>query len=370
MHGHFALSDGILNIAAGITSVRDMGSVHAKIMELTEKFASGAVIGPHTYRAGFIDKASPYATGETVNSLAEALERVDWYADHGYLQIKLYSSIEPAWVEPIAERTHARKLRLSGHVPAFMSAEQAVRAGYDEIQHINMLFLNFLAGDREDTRQQLRFTLFGDKAGDVDLDGEQAEAFFHLLKEHGTVVDPTAAIFETQLLHKAGEPDPTFSAIIGHLPIAVSRRLYNPGFGVTDENETAWKKSHANELKMLKKLYDKGIPMVPGSDNMPGFTIHRELEIYTEAGIPNAAVLRMATLDSATIAGVANRSGSVTIGKDGDLVLLDGNPLEDMSAVRRAVTVVKGGNLYRPDELYRAVGVAPFLASLPARAEK
>ncbi|MCI0517025.1 MAG: amidohydrolase family protein, partial [Woeseiaceae bacterium] len=96
-----------------------------------------------------------------------------------------------------------------------------------------------------------------------------------------------------------------------------------------------------------------------------GFTIHRELELYAEAGIPKAAVLRMATLDSATLVGAANRTGSITAGKDADLVLLDGNPLEDISAVRRALAVVKSGYLYRPDDLYRAVGVKPFVESLP-----
>lgn len=367
MHGHFSLSDGILNIAGGITSVRDVGSVHEKIMEMTEKFASGAVIGPHTYRSGFIDRASPYATGDTVESLDEALERVDWYADHGYIQIKLYSSIEPDWVEPIAERTHARGMRLSGHIPAYMSAEQAVRAGYDEIQHINMLFLNFIAGDREDTRKQLRFTLYGDKAGDIDLDGAEARAFFDLLKEHQVVCDPTVAIFDTQLLHKAGNPDPTFAAVIDHLPPSVSRGLYNPEMEITATNEAAWSRSRVNALKMLKVLHDHGIRIVPGSDSIAAFTVHRELELYAEAGIPNAAVMRMATLDSASVVGAGNRTGSVSAGKDADLVLLDGNPLEDMSAVRRALAVVKGGYLYRPDDLYRAVGVKPFVESLPRR---
>ena len=102
MHGHFGLSDGVLNIAGGITSVRDIGSVHEQIMELTAKHDSGEVIGPNTYRSGFIDQASPYATGDTVESLEEALERVDFYGENGYMQIKLYSSIDPEWVDDIA----------------------------------------------------------------------------------------------------------------------------------------------------------------------------------------------------------------------------------------------------------------------------
>lgn len=363
MHGHFGLSDGILNIAGGITSVRDIGGVHEKVMELTEKFDAGEVVGPHTHRAGFIDKAGPYASGWAAETLEDALERVDFYADHGYIQVKLYSSIEPEWVRPIGERAHARGLRLSGHVPAFMSAEQAVRAGYDEIQHINMVFLNFLAGDREDTRKQIRFTLYGDEAGELDLSSPEVEEFIALLKENDVVVDPTAAIFETMLRHMPGEPDTTFAPIIDHLPNAVRRPMYNPEMDHAAANPEVWEKSAVAQAAMLRKLFENGIQLVPGSDNLPAFTVHRELEVYAEAGIPNAAVLRMATLDSARVTGVDDRTGSIAVGKAADLVLLDGNPLENISAVRRATLVLKGDTVYRPDELYRAVGVKPFVPS-------
>ncbi len=359
MHGHFGLEDGVLNIAGGITNVRIIGGVHDKIMEMTEKQDSGAVIGPNTYRAGFIDKSGPYASGWNAETLPEILERVDFFAENGYRQIKLYSSIEPEWVAPIAERAHEHGMRLSGHIPAFMSAEQAVKAGYDEIQHINMVFLNFIAGDREDTRQQLRFSLYGEKGADVDLDSEEVEDFIDLLKREGVVIDPTAAIFEDMLLHRAGEPAPTFASVIDHLPPAISRVLYSPQF----PHAETWSRSAPNQAAMLRKLYESGIQLVPGSDNMAAFTIHRELEVYAEAGIPNAAVLKMATLDSARVVGVDSRTGSIEVGKDADLILLDGNPLQDISAVRRAVLVMKRGTAYRPDELYKAVGVKPFVES-------
>ena len=131
----------------------------------------------------------------------------------------------------------------------------------------------------------------------------------------------------------------------------------------TGDGET-WSRSNENQRKMLKKLFDNGVQLVPGSDNIAAFTIHRELEVYVEAGIPEAAVLRMATLDSAGVVGVDDRTGSIAVGKDADLILLDGNPLNDISAVRRAMLVVKGNNAYRPDELYKVVGVEPFLASM------
>jgi len=362
MHGHFGLSDGVLNIAGGITSVRDIGSVHEQIMELTAKHDSGEVIGPNTYRSGFIDQASPYATGDTVKSLEEALERVDFYAENGYMQIKLYSSIDPGWVDDIAERTHSHGMRLSGHIPAFMSAEQAVRAGYDEIQHINMVFLNFLAGDREDTRKQLRFTLYGDEAGKLDLDSEEVEDYIALFVEKGTTIDPTAAIFDTMLVHHDGNPDPSFAAVIDHLPATVGRGLYKAEMDMGDKVDE-WAASAVAQAAMLKKLHDRGVQLVPGSDHMAAFTIHRELELYSEAGISNADVLRIASLDSARIVGVDDRTGSIAVGKDADLVLVEGNPLEDISAIRNATLVMKGNTAYRPDELYKAVGVRPFISS-------
>ncbi len=363
MHGHFSLSEGVLNIAGGVTNVRNIGSVHDKIMKLTAKHDSGEVIGPNTYRAGFIDKAGPYASGWAAETLEEALDRTDFFARQGYIQIKLYSSIEPEWVAPIAERAHSHGMRLSGHIPAFMSAEQAVRAGYDEIQHINMIFLNFSAGDREDTRQQIRFTLYGDEAGNLDLESQEAQDFFDLLKENEVVVDPTAAIFDTQLRHLPGEPDPTFAAVIEHLPASIARGLYNPEMDM-GEMVDAWGRSAENQAAMLKALQDNGIQLVPGSDSIAAFTLHREIELYSEAGIPNADVLRIATLDSARVTGVADRKGSIAVDKDSDLILLDGNPFEDISAIRRAVLVMKGDTLYRPDRLYKAVGVKPFLESV------
>ena len=363
MHAHFSLSDGVLNIAGGITNVRNIGGVHDKTIELTEKHDSGEVIGPNTYRAGFMDKAGPYASGWAAESLQDALDRVDFYAENGYIQIKLYSSIEPEWVAPIAERAHSHGLRVSGHIPAFMSAEQAVRAGYDEIQHINMVFLNFLAGDREDTRQQIRFTLYGDEAGKLDLKSEEVQSFFALLKENNVSVDPTAAIFDTSLRHLAGTPDPTFAAVVEHLPPSIARSMYNVEMNKRGEEE-AWLLSAENQAAMLKALHDYGIQLVPGSDNIAAFTVHREIELYAEAGIPVADVLRIATLDSARITGVADRKGSIEVDKDSDLILIDGNPFEDISAIRRAVLVMKGDTLYRPDDLYQSIGVKPFLPSV------
>ncbi|HSG52628.1 MAG TPA: hypothetical protein VLA40_11035, partial [Rheinheimera sp.] len=213
MHGHLSKNDGLLNIAAGVTSVRDIGNNHDNIMEIDRLFNNDELIGNRVYRAGFFDKQSEYSAGLSVNSLAEAHEKIDWFADNGYLQIKIYSSIDPKWVKPIAEHAHHRGMRLSGHVPAFMTAQQAVDAGFDEIQHVNMLFLNFLAGTEVDTRKQLRFSLVGEKAGSLDLNSKPVKDFIKLLADKQITVDPTVSTFRSLLLGKNKQIDAEFSAV-------------------------------------------------------------------------------------------------------------------------------------------------------------
>lgn len=361
MHTHTSLQDGILNIAAGVTSVRDLASKHDNIMQVTSLFDSGDAIGPSVYRAGFIDKKSPFAapTDKLAETLDDALGFVDWYAARGYQQIKIYSSIDPQWVKPIAQRVHKHGMKLSGHIPSFMTTEQAVRDGFDEIQHINMLFLNFLADEKSDTRTPLRFTLVGDKAGELDLDSKEVNNFINLLKERDTIVDTTATIFEGMFLNKPGEIDPSYQAIADHMPADVRRRFLAGDLDINPDNEAAYAKSSVAILKLIKKLYDAGIRLVAGTDAIAGFTLHRELELYSKAGIPNAEVLKIATVNSAKIAG-QYEVGTIAVNQTADLILIDGNPVENISDIRKVTAVIKGNKLFKPSALYQSIGIKPF----------
>ena len=113
-------------------------------------------------------------------------------------------------------------------------------------------------------------------------------------------------------------------------------------------------------LSMVKLLYDAGVPIVAGTDSMAGFALHRELELYVEAGIPPAEVLRIATLGAARVMKRDAELGSITPGKLADLILVDGNPGQNISDIRRVSLVVKDGNIYQPAALYRNIGVRPF----------
>jgi len=362
MHTHLSLEDGLLQIAAGVTNVRDMGNDPERLAEIRAAFDDGEVIGPHSTAVGFIDGKSPYSapTQSLAGSLDEALVMVREYAAAGVPQIKIYSSIAPSWVKPLAVEIHRNGMRLSGHIPSYMTAQQAVNDGFDEIQHINMLFLNFLAGPEDDTRTPVRFSLVADKAGEMDLDAAPVEAFISLLKEKGTVIDPTVTVFDSMFRHRSGELDPSYAMIADHMPPSVRRSMLAGEMDINNANAARYARSADALLEMIAKLHAAGVPLVAGTDAMAGFTLHRELELYHRAGISNADVLKIVTLESARIAGKAADGGSISVGKRADFVLLAGNPLDDISAVRRPVAVFKGDRWFDPALLYEEVGIRPF----------
>jgi imidazolonepropionase-like amidohydrolase len=112
-------------------------------------------------------------------------------------------------------------------------------------------------------------------------------------------------------------------------------------------------------VRMVGEIHRAGIPIVAGTDTLAGFGLHRELELYVEAGIPPAEVLGLATLGAARIAGRANRLGTIEVGKLADFILVDGDPLSDVSDIRNVVLTVKGGTIFDPAEMYRSLGVQP-----------
>src|SRR4029078_10682500 len=155
-------------------------------------------------------------------------------------------------------------LRVSGHIPYGMKAEQAVRQGFDEIQHTNFLFLNFLDG--VDTRTVARITAVGEHAAELDLKSEPVRAFLHLLKEKGTVIDPTVNIYEGLFVGNPGEMTANLAPVAARLPIQVQRGLRVGNTQRTPEMAARYRDSFRAILAMVKALHDTGIPIVAGTD--------------------------------------------------------------------------------------------------------
>jgi imidazolonepropionase-like amidohydrolase len=361
MHVHLGHGDGLMHLAGGVTSVRDLANDMDTLLAMEKRFDSGEELGPRVVRAGFIDGPGPFQgpTKILASTPEEIRGFIKDYASKGYVQIKLYSSLKPELVPVAAEEAHRLGLRLSGHIPAFMTAEQAVRAGYDEIQHVNMLFLNFWFDDVKDTRTPARFTALAERSADLDLASPKVKDFIALLRDRHTVVDLTDAAFETLLVDRPGQVSVELAAIAPRFPPQVRRGLMDGGLPVPEGKDARYKASFEKLLAMTKALEDAGVPIVAGTDDMAGFFLAHELELYVRAGIPAARVLQIATRDAARVAGKEAVLGSIMPGKLADVILVDGDPAAKISDIRNVSLVIKDGVLYDPDALTRELGMSP-----------
>ncbi|MET0535645.1 MAG: amidohydrolase family protein [Steroidobacter sp.] len=361
MHVHLSEGEGAQHLAAGVTSVRDLANDTDALLAMKKRIDAGEEIGPRISMSGIIDGPGPFAgpTKVLVDTEAEARAAVDNYAKLGYQAVKIYSSVKPELVPTIIEFAHEKGLRAAGHVPAFMNARQFVEAGADEIHHVNFIFLNFFFDEVKDTRTPARFTTLGERAATLDLDSPEVRSFIQLLKDKHTVVDPTVTIFYSMFTNRAGVMSEAYAPIASRLPPQVRRSLLSGGLPIPEGRGERYKASAEALLKMTKRLYDAGITLVAGTDNMPGFTLHRELEMYVRAGIPAPEVLRIATLNSAKVLKRDAEFGSIAPGKFADVILVDGDPARRISDIRNTDLVIKDGKVYEPAALYRSFGVQP-----------
>ncbi len=353
-------NDGLLNLAAGVTTVRDLGNDIDSLLARRQRIIDGKEIGTRIVLAGIMDGRGPYQgpTKVLVSTEAEGRAAVDNYKRLGYVQIKIYSSVPPAVVPAIIDEAHKNGMRVSGHIPAEMTAAQCVELGYDEIQHINFLMLNFWP-EIKNTNTIARLVEPAKRGADLDLTSPQVQSFIKLLQDHHTKLDLTLSIFEEQYLNRAGQIPRGYQAVASRLPTQVRRGLLSTGLTPPAGMDETYRKSFAKMMDLAGLLYRSGIPIEAGTDSMAGFTLQRELELDVLAGIPAREVLQNATLNAARIMSLDKEFGSIAPGKLADLVLVDGNPADNISDIRKTVLVVKDGVIYKPAELYTELGVTP-----------
>jgi cytosine/adenosine deaminase-related metal-dependent hydrolase len=360
-HQHFTDNDGALDLANGVTSARDMANDTEAFLQRVARFDDGSELGPRVLKAGIIDGTGEFAgpTKMRVDTAEQALQDVDWYADHGYAQIKIYSSVNPELVPIIADRAHAHGLRVSGHVPAFMSARQFVEGGADEIQHLNFIVLNFLFPEVKETRNRDRFIKVAERASDFAPEKPEVRDFINFLQQHHTVLDPTMNVFEALFCGDPSAITPGLEEIVPRFPPQVRRTMRSGALEVPPEKQAAYYEAFPAMLRLLKAIYDAGVTVIPGTDALSGYTLHHELELYAQAGIAPAEVLRMATWTPALVMGVNNDRGVIAPGKLADMILIDGDPTQNLRDINNITTVIKGGKVYDPTAIEKALGIAP-----------
>lgn len=329
MHGHLMQADwGPVYIAAGVTTARDMGNVLPFIIPFRETVHSGRAIGPQMLLAGLIDGGGPNAFGAIMaTTLEEGRAVVRRYHDLGFEQVKLYSLLKPDVVAAISREAHRLGMTVTGHVPAALTLRAAIDSGMDHIAHLPV---RGIAGS------------------------DSVAATIAFLKARGTVIDPTASWGEL-LQHSTAEPVANFQPMVDRLPPVLRQRIVRMGVASVD-TATAHARL-ANSLGILRRLHEAGVPIVAGTDEgVPGWSVHRELELYVKAGIPPLDALRMATVIPAKAMGLDGTVGTIRPGMRADLVVLDANPLDDIANVRKVQMVMSRGRLYRSAEVWKAAG--------------
>ena len=332
MHAHFEQVEwGPIYLASGVTTIRDVGNELEFVTSVRDAVAAGKGVGPRMLLAGIVDGPGPTGMGAIRASTPdEGRKVVNRYHDAGFAQIKIYSSVSLDVLRAITAEAHRLGMTVTGHVPQNITASEAIDAGMDQINHAEYI---------------------------ADVAVPDAKKIIAKMKEHKTVLDPTLALYEL-LARPFTQPIESFEPGIRH----VARELEAPlaGFGSPPDSARFRKIRFDEDVALVGALHRAGIPIVAGTDqSVPGFSLHREIELYVRAGFTPLEALQAATIVPARVMGRDRDSGTIDVGKRGDLVILDANPLDDISNTRKIYRVITNGRVFDPAPLWQSVGFRP-----------
>ena len=192
---------------------------------------------------------------------------------------------------------------------------------------------------------------------DMDLASPDAQKALSFLRDHHTVVDPTIALFEFFTATTA-KPPASFEPGVNKIAPELAQQLTD--VGPPSPRSEVMQKVFDKELAIVGALHRAGVPIVAGTDQtVPGYSLHREIELYVEAGFTPMEAIQAATIVSARAMGFDKESGTVEKGKRGDLILINGNPLDYIRATRNLEYVITNGTMYHTAELWQSVGFKP-----------
>ena len=341
MHVHYSgVEFGPALLAAGVTTARDCVGEFEFLTTVRSKIDKEHALGPKLLLAGLIDGGGPLAFGYVnAKTPGEGVYAVDTYAEAKFVQIKVYTQIQPDVLKAIADEAHRRGLTVTGHVPAAMDAFEGVADGMDQINHLQFV---------------IRAMNADGGVGPVDLESERSKKLIALLKSERIVVDPTLSWGE-MAGHAKNVDVGTFEPGIEAAPYTLAAKFR--ALGVEAADQTQFRDRMETNRKVVHALYEAGVTIVPGSDTgLIGYGLDRELELYVQAGMSPMAAIQAATIVSARVMKMSAETGSVEAGKRADMVLVDGNPLKNISDLRRVVSVVKDGRMYDSKALGQSVG--------------
>ncbi len=359
-HQHFGDdSTGPFLLSLGITSIRDPGNDNQLTLARRARRAQGELLSPNVYPSMLIDGKGPNTAqlGTVVTSQQEAIAAVDRARADGFTGIKFYGTYNPAWVAPAAAEAHKLGLHVHGHVPAGMRPSQAIAAGYDEITHIYFVMMEAMPDSIVNTSNGInRFNGTGRYAKDVDLNAPPIKNLVTTMAARKITSDPTLVVAESLFVPDNGDLSPAYAPYVGTLPPATERNFRQGGFIVpADLTREDYRKSFAKLTALVAMMHSAGVPIVAGTDGT-GLELVREMELYVAAGFTPSEALAAATIAPAHLVGVDKNTGSITVGKSADLLLVEGDPSKRIGDLRNTRTVMMGGQLMDADALREASG--------------
>lgn len=343
-------------LAFGITTVRNPAAPAEDGVALRDLVASGAALGPEIRTAGnsLISGTSRIGPAVGVSTKAAVREEVRRQAEAGVDLVKVYGNLPPDLIAVAIEEAHANGLEVVGHLQRTTWTE-AARAGIDHITHGAPWSAAYLP-------QAVRAT-YGGTMKDrltwletVDFDGPEIQEMIRLLADSAITVDPTLIAYRTKFYGDnpayLDNPDSVY------VPPMI-RDIWRRGTFTSDWTPADYARGHAVwplVLDLTRRLYEAGVPLTAGSDLpnpwvVPGASLHDELLLLRDAGIPPLDVLRIATHNGAESLRLGTEVGSVEVGKQADLVVLTADPVADLANTRAIAWVLVDGVPYRPDDL-------------------
>lgn len=320
MHGH--LTDATdeafpLLIMNGVTGVRDMGGDLAQIDRWRSEIDRGLRVGPHIIRAGpFVDGPKQGVPNRlTVRTPEEARQAVRDLRATGVDFIKVHNALPPEAFFALMDEARKEHIPVAVHLPKGVSSAEASDAGVASLEHIETINESALwrKGATAKTVEQ---------AVDENL-GPAGQELFQRFAKNGTWYVPTLVAYERGFVLWSNDPD------------SLKPRM----------------EVQAKQIVLVSMMHKAGVQIMAGSDFsdwaiVPGIDLHNELALLVEAGFTPLEALQTATLNPAKFLGKTESYGTIQVGRVADLILLDMNPLEDISHTRKINAVVLGGKFY------------------------
>lgn len=352
-----------LLLANGVTGIRDMFNKMDSIQTWRKNIVNGQIAGPQIIAAGpVVDGPKPMWPGSVaVKDAAEGRKAVDSLKNILHTDfIKVYSLLSRESYFAIAEEANKQHIPFAGHVPYYVSVVEAARAGQKSQEHMDGFVA--AASDSSDHYMQVLQRKIIDTTLKTPLQSRQfllrtfsaikLQEVLREIKKCNTWICPTLTV-NYNIVH----PDDTrlSDPRLQYLPKAMTF-YWNPANDFRFKSWTAefykvLQQDFNIRLQMIKPIYDAGIPILAGTDFpnpfcFPGFGLHTELEWLVKAGLTPAQALQTATVNAARYLDLQNQYGSVATGKIADLVLLDENPLTNISNTQKIQLVMVHGKVF------------------------